>query len=58
MNKKIMEWVMGQVVINTSYNNVVIYRNRKYNSYENFFHFDMNIIVHISTSFNSPLLLS
>lgn len=53
-----MEWVMGQVVINTSYNNVVIYRNRKYNSYENFFHFDMNIIMHISTSFNSPLLLS
>ena len=33
-DKEVMEWVMDEVVINTSYNYVVICSNKSYNSYK------------------------
>ena len=33
-DKEVMEWVMDEVVINTSYNHVVICSNKSYNSYK------------------------
>ena len=33
-DKEVMEWVMDEVVINSSYNHVVICSNKSYNSYK------------------------
>ena len=33
-DEEVMEWVMDEVVINTSYNHVVIFSNKSYSSYK------------------------
>ena len=33
-DRELMEWVMDEVAINTSYNHVVICSNKSYNSYK------------------------
>ena len=37
MSKEVMGWVIEEVVINTSYNHVVICRNENNNTYVNLF---------------------
>ena len=37
MSKEVMGWVIEEVVINTSYNDVVICRNENNNAYVNLF---------------------
>ena len=37
MSKEVMGWVIEEVVINTSYNHVVIFRNENNNTYVNLF---------------------
>ena len=48
MIKKVMEWVIDEVAINTSYNHVVICSNKSYNSYKIIFILHEYIYVYIN----------
>ena len=47
-DKELIEWVMDEVVINTSYNHVVICSNKSYNSYKIIFILCEYIYVYIN----------
>ena len=58
MSKEIIEWVMHEVVINMSYNHVVICSTKKYNSYEITFILYEYIYVYINHfKLSSPVFL-
>ena len=58
MIKQVMEWVIDEVAINTSYNHVVICSNKSYNSYKIIFILHEYIYVYINHFyFLSPLCL-
>ena len=47
-DEEVMEWVMDEVVINTSYNHVVIFSNKSYSSYKIIFSLYEYIYVYVN----------
>lgn len=56
MSKEILEWVMEEVFINTSYNPEILCRNKTRIIIKNYFLFDINIFMYLLTVFYFSLL--